>query len=485
MGGGLTKRSQLKALEKRFDAEELYTLRQTFIELASRNKCKFIDRESFKLVFRMPGVLADRLFNAFDVTHSDMIDYESFITGLALFVRGSFKERIDFLFRIYDIDQNGRITREGLTTVLNSVLFAGYLIISSQCDPERISDSISDVISKRTKKLVDDAFRYQESDALTKEQFRRWAQDNTIEVAYALDVLIRDRNALGSQRSVDSRRGSFFDIGRLTFDSILRSPSRSPPHSPSSELSQTQSSFSQDSSFEETLAPRGVQIHRPETPEFSDRLGVHVTCRSCDYGISACYCAYCGMPLKSRDMVLSCQCCVSENRLVRCQFCTNCGSNLLPVSTSNEEREPNLSETHEDDIYSPMNGYLYKTKKHLRISTWSQRWCRLTGNFLYTYRSETTNKPSGMICLENGHIERVDHSQIHSRMKFGLQIYSPINQLKRCFYAATDEEREKWFKALRKAARQFFFEVRRFGFCIFSIDTDCWCQSDFFRFIEG
>jgi Ca2+-binding EF-hand superfamily protein len=156
MGATLGKSTQLKTMEQRFDTEELFTLRQTFTELACEHGGKCMSREAFQLLFRMPGVLSDRLFNAFDATHSGMIDYESFVTSLALFVRGDLHERLDFLFRIYDIDQNGRITREGLTTVLNSVLFAGYLIVSSQTNPELISDSISDVISNRVPCLFPD-----------------------------------------------------------------------------------------------------------------------------------------------------------------------------------------------------------------------------------------------------------------------------------------------------------------------------------------
>jgi hypothetical protein len=193
--------------------------------------------------------------------------------------------------------------------------------------------------------------------------------------------------------------------------------------------------------------------------EFADKPGVQITCRCCDYDISACFCAYCGSVLKKvHDRSLSCPYCISENRVVECQFCVNCGSGLHHTGSDTGDSEPLLFDMTMDDIYCPTEGYLWKTGQHLTISTWVQRWCKLNGNFMYTYRSDTANKPTGMICLEDAHIERVDHSKLHLRMKFGLQIYSPINQLKRCFYGATEPDRDKWFKPLRKAARQFCFE---------------------------
>jgi hypothetical protein len=76
------------------DHEEVVMLQHAFQNLADRSKGKTIDKLTFTKVFQMPGILGDRLFAAFDRKHIGAIDYEEFIAGLGLVVRGTLDEKV-------------------------------------------------------------------------------------------------------------------------------------------------------------------------------------------------------------------------------------------------------------------------------------------------------------------------------------------------------------------------------------------------------
>lgn len=77
------------------DHEEVLVLQRTFQDLAERSQGrKTIDKLTFTKVFQMPGILGDRLFAAFDRKNIGAIDYDEFVSGLGLIVRGSLEEKV-------------------------------------------------------------------------------------------------------------------------------------------------------------------------------------------------------------------------------------------------------------------------------------------------------------------------------------------------------------------------------------------------------
>jgi Ca2+-binding EF-hand superfamily protein len=47
---------------------------------------------------------AERLFQLFDTKHTGVVDFEEFLVGIAVCVRGTPDERISFLFHLYDLN---------------------------------------------------------------------------------------------------------------------------------------------------------------------------------------------------------------------------------------------------------------------------------------------------------------------------------------------------------------------------------------------
>ena len=69
-------------------------LQHTFHDLADRSKGKSIDKITFMKIFQMPGILGDRLFAAFDHKNIGAVDYEEFLAGIGLVMRGTLDEKV-------------------------------------------------------------------------------------------------------------------------------------------------------------------------------------------------------------------------------------------------------------------------------------------------------------------------------------------------------------------------------------------------------
>ncbi|CAK9014363.1 Myosin light chain kinase A (MLCK-A) [Durusdinium trenchii] len=105
----------------KFTHVELDILRKSFKDLAQRSKGNTMDKETFLKFFPLPGLHGERLFHVFDHKHTGVIDFDEFINGLAVCVRGSFDEKVRVIFSIYDIDNNELVSKEELGTMLHQI----------------------------------------------------------------------------------------------------------------------------------------------------------------------------------------------------------------------------------------------------------------------------------------------------------------------------------------------------------------------------
>ena len=87
----------------------------------SDNKYLGINKMTFTQYYELPGMISSRLFNVFDEECTEYLNLNSFVNGMmSLFTKG-FDELVKFVFKFYDFDRDGAISKEDIRIVLSYV----------------------------------------------------------------------------------------------------------------------------------------------------------------------------------------------------------------------------------------------------------------------------------------------------------------------------------------------------------------------------
>jgi serine/threonine-protein phosphatase 2B regulatory subunit len=108
-----------------FTLAELTVISSAFTKFASQIiKDQKIDPEEFRIAMAMEKCgFVERIFAAFDRDNSRTIEFSEFAEGLsAISERGTLDQRVDFCFRIYDVDGNGSIDPTELRDVVEMAM---------------------------------------------------------------------------------------------------------------------------------------------------------------------------------------------------------------------------------------------------------------------------------------------------------------------------------------------------------------------------
>ncbi|XP_053691417.1 Kv channel-interacting protein 4-like [Sabethes cyaneus] len=83
-----------------------------------------IREETFKFIYSQffpqganTGLYAHYVFNTLDKDHTGILSFENFVQGLSILSRGSLEEKLCWTFSLYDINHDGKITREEMTDI--------------------------------------------------------------------------------------------------------------------------------------------------------------------------------------------------------------------------------------------------------------------------------------------------------------------------------------------------------------------------------
>lgn len=71
-------------------------------------------------------VLTDRIFCFFDQRNDGVIHEDEWIIGLSVLLKGTQEERIKYTFTIYDLNNDGFITKEEIFSLLR---FTNYIVV--------------------------------------------------------------------------------------------------------------------------------------------------------------------------------------------------------------------------------------------------------------------------------------------------------------------------------------------------------------------
>ncbi len=96
-------------------------LREVYFDLAKRSSDpkKGIDKSTFNSYYKLPGIIGDRLFHVFNNSKTGFIDLEEFIYNMKTLFCSSFDEISKIIFKFYDFNNNGEISKEDIRIVLS------------------------------------------------------------------------------------------------------------------------------------------------------------------------------------------------------------------------------------------------------------------------------------------------------------------------------------------------------------------------------
>ncbi|KAJ2960685.1 hypothetical protein NQZ79_g3959 [Umbelopsis isabellina] len=106
-----------------FSAEEIQRLYKRFMKLDKDNSGS-IDREEFLSIPQIANnPLASRMIAIFDEDGGGDVDFKEFIKGLSAFsAKGNQREKLQFAFKVYDMDRDGYISNGELFLVLKMMV---------------------------------------------------------------------------------------------------------------------------------------------------------------------------------------------------------------------------------------------------------------------------------------------------------------------------------------------------------------------------
>ncbi|KAI9287399.1 calcineurin subunit B [Umbelopsis sp. AD052] len=106
-----------------FSAEEIQRLYKRFMKLDKDNNGS-IDREEFLSIPQIANnPLASRMIAIFDEDGGGDVDFKEFIKGLSAFsAKGNQREKLQFAFKVYDMDRDGFISNGELFLVLKMMV---------------------------------------------------------------------------------------------------------------------------------------------------------------------------------------------------------------------------------------------------------------------------------------------------------------------------------------------------------------------------
>ena len=92
-------------------------------DLAERSDNKFmgINKITFSKYYELPGIIFDRLFNVFDEDNSEYLGLDQFINGMITLFSTDFDEMVKFVFKFYDFDKDGKVSKEDIRIVLSYI----------------------------------------------------------------------------------------------------------------------------------------------------------------------------------------------------------------------------------------------------------------------------------------------------------------------------------------------------------------------------
>lgn len=122
-----------------------------YIFHSTKGKNEKLDRGQFRDLltedFNMTDdLILDRMFRAFDWKNDSYITTDEWVPGLEVWIHGTLEEKIEYTFKVYDLNGDGYISREEMFQLLKNSLVKQ----PSEEDPD---EGVKDLVETALKKM--------------------------------------------------------------------------------------------------------------------------------------------------------------------------------------------------------------------------------------------------------------------------------------------------------------------------------------------
>ncbi|CEG40785.1 camk camk1 protein kinase [Plasmopara halstedii] len=451
--------SEEREAMKRFGDEEIRLLRETFKGLANGKDGLSVDKETFLKCFPMRGLLGERLFEVIDKDGAGSIHYNDFVYGLAIMFRGSRKEKLKFIFDLYDLSEANSISRHELLTMLYQFPESALELIKPKSDLEDATNlpelSTSVKVMEEIEALVDLAFPSSSvsTTRLSFEQFSHWCENTPGVTNFLMSVLPLEDHA----NKEDSFSSSGSNVAPVTLVDGSKLQSGSLNIGDYNELRKRHTSFANfqinRSAAKANTIPSSESSNRKELEKIRNLLQEAKHVSSIKTVTSKIQTA-----LSEVDRLLLLSTGSSET--------TASGSRCGSFTSSNESPTPSQALDEMPGVLvvedSPsVSGDLWK--RGLRLRKMTKRYFVLQGNFLYYYAFPDDTAPRGVMFLSDCYVEvhsaqdKIIEKGLHY---FGIDIVPEpgSSREKRTVFARSIEAQKRWAAALRQATDKVSIE---------------------------
>lgn len=108
-------------IKKYLKDDEIAILVRIFLNLAKCSEENTVDKKTFLIFFKLPGILGERLWAKFDKDHDDVLGMDEFLIGIASACKGGVNLTTKFLFEIYDFHEDGFVHKDDLVTIIHNL----------------------------------------------------------------------------------------------------------------------------------------------------------------------------------------------------------------------------------------------------------------------------------------------------------------------------------------------------------------------------
>jgi len=501
-----------KLAANRFDSDEIVVLQKTWQDLAERTNGKGIDKETFLQYFPLNGLLGERLFAQFDTKGNGYIDFEEFILGLSIACRGTLDEKIHFIFNMYNVSHDNKVSKQELATLLNHIpkeilhshdhdlpvypsnyssnyssnyppnglnrnISTSNMSINndgnesdvsnntSEPDYDKEGDDVEEVDNYTNHDLVEKAF--QECDInhegrLSYEEFKMWIERNPALLEHIESIL--PYNGPKDIAPHHDKRETLPRMKRISRASLSRSTSYSQQpiiqdDSPGLfSNSQRKSSITKTSSFlmgrqrASTTQQDNLMLSQASFHVSSSPSPRSTTPQPFDNQLDK------SMDSDEQVRLLLIQAFeLTHNETLKKQIASLVETLPGGLIVDNNNLVP-IDRQAEESFHLTLESFLWKRGKSLHLL--SKRYYLLSGNCLFYYASEKDVRPKGVIFLTGSIVERLHEQEMALKGYYGFELLHQDlggdhhgRHDKRVLYCKSELDRDTWVTALQHAAQ--------------------------------